>query len=310
MSSITSLTFRIAVNDPVVFQSFSGFAACGLFYSLVKLVDEGFAEDLHSSKKLAPWSATPFFVEHPSSRIVYRSIPAPSVVNVSFSIMDERLSNVFREAVLKFGSDVNLVNVKAKVINVAINTCKFSDFASNVKPLPIKFAIRFLTPTVFRRSIFDCCPYCPYYVEYTVKARSGRKVEKPCKYAVYCSGMLVPLPLPSLMFRNLARIWSTFSDTRLDVKETVKWAENAIMIAGFPKPGIRTVRVYEHPTTNKWIIGFMGTVRFVVREELYNDKYAKIAATLLKMAEMTNMGVRRTAGFGMIKYITPKEKRE
>ena len=310
MSSISSFTLRIDVGDPVVFQSFSGFAACGLFYNLVRLIDKNFAEELHSSKKLAPWSATPFFVEHPSSRIVYRSIPARSVVNVSFSIMDERLSNVFREAILKSGMEVDLVNVKAKVMDVAVNTCKFSDLTSNVKPLPIKFAIRFLTPTVFRRSIFDCCPYCPYYVEYTVKARSGRKVEKPCKYAVYCSGMLVPLPLPSLMFRNLARIWSTFSDTRLDVKETVKWAENAIMIAGFPKPGIRTVRVYEHPTTNKWIIGFMGTVRFVVREELYNDKYAKIAATLLKMAEMTNMGVRRTAGFGMIKYITPKEKRE
>ena len=310
MSSISSFTLRIDVGDPVVFQSFSGFAACGLFYNLVRLIDKNFAEELHSSKKLAPWSATPFFVEHPSSRIVYRSIPARSVVNVSFSIMDERLSNVFREAILKSGMEVDLVNVKAKVMDVAVNTCKFSDLTSNVKPLPIKFAIRFLTPTVFRRSIFDCCPYCPYYVEYTVKARSGRKVEKPCKYAVYCSGMLVPLPLPSLMFRNLARIWSTFSDTRLDVKETVKWAENAIMIAGFPKPGIRTVRVYEHPTTNKWIIGFMGTVRFVMREELYNDKYAKIAATLLKMAEMTNMGVRRTAGFGMIKYITPKEKRE
>ena len=301
MSSITSFKFRIAVDDPVVFQSFSGFASCGLFYSLVKLVDEDFAEKLHSSKRLAPWSATPFLLEYPSSRIVYRSIPARSIVNVSFSIMDEKLSMIFKEALLKSNLEVDLVNVKAKVIGVAINTCKFSDLASDVEPLPSKFAIRFLTPTVFRRSIFDCCQYCPYYVEYTVRVRGGEKVEKPCRYAIRCDGMLVPLPIPSLMFRNIARIWSKFSDVHLDIDNAIKWAENAITIAGFPN-GIRTIRLYEHPTTNKWILGFMGTVRFSIRE--YNERYAKILAALIKMAELTNVGVRRTAGFGMIKYFT------
>ncbi|MEM2836895.1 MAG: CRISPR system precrRNA processing endoribonuclease RAMP protein Cas6, partial [Candidatus Bathyarchaeia archaeon] len=59
---------------------------------------------------------------------------------------------------------------------------------------------------------------------------------------------------------------------------------------------------------NKWIAGFMGTVRFAVKEDLYKEKYAKIAAALLKMAEMTNVGVRRTAGLGMIKYIVPKSE--
>ena len=310
MSSITSFTFRFVVDYPVVFQSFSGFAACGVFYNLVKLVDKDLAEALHSSKRLAPWSASPFFIESPSPRFVYRVLSAPSIVSVSFSIMDGKLCDVFREAILKPDLRVDLVNVKAKVIGVAVNTYRFSDLASNAEPLPDRFAIRFLTPTVFRRSIFDCCPYCPYYVEYTVRARSGEKVEKPCKYVVQCSGMLVPLPIPSLMFRNIARIWSAFSDTHLDVQGTARWAENAIMVSGFPKLGIRTVRVYEHPTTNKWIVGFMGTVRFSIREDLYKKKYAKTAATLLKMAEITNIGVRRTAGLGMIKYIAPKREEQ
>jgi len=105
----------------------------------------------------------------------------------------------------------------------------------------------------------------------------------------------------------MARIWSAFSDTQIDVQRAAKWAENAIMVTGFPKPGIRTVRVYEHPTTNKWIIGFTGTVRFSVKEELYKEKYAKAAAALIKMAEITNIGVRRTAGLGIIRYIAPKQ---
>jgi len=310
MFSISSFMLRLAVEEPVVFQSFSGFAACGVFYSLVRSVDESFAESLHSSKRLAPWSASPFFVEFPSPRFVYRSLPAPSIVNVSFSIMNGKLCDVFREAILKPDLHVDLVNVRARVISVAVNTHRFSDLASSAEPLPDRFAIRFMTPTAFRRSVFDCCPECPYYVEYMLKAREGRKVEKPCRYAALCRGMVVPLPIPALMFRNMARIWSAFSDTHLDAQGAAKWAENAIMVAGFPKPGIRTLRVYEHPTTNKWIVGFMGTVRFFIRQDLYKEKYAKAAAALIKMAEITNIGVRRTAGLGIIKYVNPKQKNE
>jgi CRISPR/Cas system endoribonuclease Cas6 (RAMP superfamily) len=50
----------------------------------------------------------------------------------------------------------------------------------------------------------------------------------------------------------------------------------------------------------------MGTVRFSIREEAYDEDRAREAAALLKMAELTNVGVRRTAGLGMIKFITLK----
>ncbi|MEM2913609.1 MAG: CRISPR system precrRNA processing endoribonuclease RAMP protein Cas6, partial [Candidatus Bathyarchaeia archaeon] len=293
------------------FQSFSGFVACGVFYSLVRGVDEGFAESLHSSRRLAPWAASPFFIEFPSpSRVVYRTLPAPSIANVSFSVMDGKLSDVFREAILKPDLHIDLVNVKAKVIGVSVNTHKFSEITSNTDPLPMKFAIKFLTPTVFRRTVYDCCLYCPYYAEYMHAAKEGRRLEKPCKYAAKCRGITIPLPIPSLMLRNLARLWSAFSGINLDVWGAARWAENTIMVAGFPKPGIRTVRVYEHPTTNKWIAGFMGTVRFAVKEDAYKERYAKTAAAMLKMAEMTNVGVRRTAGLGMIKYLPSKKENE
>ena len=310
MSSVVSFVFKLVVKEPVVFQSFSGFAACGVFYNIVRGFDEGLAEELHSSKRLAPWAATPFFIEAPPPRrIVYRALPAPSIVEVSFSVMDNKLVKAFREAILGSNLDVELINVKAKVASVAVSMLRFSELASDVEPLPEKFAIKFLTPTAFRRSVYDCCPACPNYAEYMLKAREGGRLEKPCEYAVSCRGLIVPLPMPSLMFRNLARIWSAFSDTHLNVWEAARWAENAILVAGYPKPGIRTVRVYEHPTTNKWIVGFMGTVRFAVREDLYDERNAKTLAALLRMAELTNMGVRRTAGLGMIKYIRPKEEK-
>ncbi|MEM2168004.1 MAG: CRISPR system precrRNA processing endoribonuclease RAMP protein Cas6 [Candidatus Nezhaarchaeales archaeon] len=308
MSSISSFVLRLAVEEPVVFQSFSGFAACGVFYGLIKSVDGALAEALHSSKKLAPWSASPFLIEAPPPpRIVYRSIPAPSIVSVSFSIVDGKVCEAFKEAILNLSLEVALVNVKAKIVGISVNTYEFTDMAFNADALPSRFAVKFLTPTAFRRSVFDCCPACPHYVEYRAKAKEGARLERPCGYAALCRGVNVPLPIPSLMFRNLARVWSAFSNVRLDVWGAARWAENAVTVAGFPKPGIRTVRVYEHPTTNKWIVGFTGTVRFAVREDAYKEKYAKVAAALLRMAEVTNVGVRRTAGLGMVKYVVPRE---
>jgi CRISPR/Cas system endoribonuclease Cas6 (RAMP superfamily) len=221
--------------------------------------------------------------------------------------MDRKISEIFKEAILKPNPSAEIVNTRTKIISVAVNMHKFSEIASSSEPLSEKFAIKFLTPTAFRRSIYDCCPSCPRYAEYLMKSKKGEKTGKPCKYAVSCQGLNIPLPIPSLMFKNMARIWSAFSDTQLDVWEATRWAENAVMVAGFPKPGIKTVRVYEHPTTNKWISGFLGTVRFAIKK-MYNERYAKTISALLKMAEVTNVGVRRTAGLGLIKYLTPAEE--
>ncbi|MCX8192158.1 MAG: hypothetical protein N3F06_05060, partial [Nitrososphaerales archaeon] len=246
MSTISSFIFRLLVEQPVTFQSFSGFAACGIFYNLVRSIDESFAESLHSSKKLAPWSSTPFLIEFPPpSKIVYRTLPAPSLVNVSFSIVDEKLSEIFKEAILKPELYVDLIDVKTKVVGVSVNTYRFSDLLLNAEPLPERFAVKFLTPTSFRRSIYDCCPDCPHYINYTHMVREGQRMGGPCEYAVRCRGVNVPLPIPSLMFRNLVRLWSAFSDAHLDTSKVLRWVENAIVIAGYPKPGIRTVRVYE-----------------------------------------------------------------
>ncbi|MEM0265419.1 MAG: CRISPR system precrRNA processing endoribonuclease RAMP protein Cas6 [Candidatus Methanomethylicia archaeon] len=309
MSSISSFTLRLIIEKPIIFQSFSGFAVCGIFYNLIKSIDENYAEQLHSSKKLAPWAASPLFIEFPPpSKIVYRTLNAPSIANVTFNIMDSKLSDVFKEAILKPELYVDLINIKAKVLGVSVNTYKFSNLISNTYLLPEKFAIKFLTPTVFRQSVYYCCPNCPYYTKYIHAAKEGKRLDKPCKYAIRCRGTIVPLPIPSLMFKNLARLWSAFSGISLDILDLVKWIESAIVIAGFPKPGIRTIRVYEHPTTNKWIVGFMGTVRFAIKKDAYKEKYAKITAALIRMGEITNVGVRRTAGLGMIKYMKSKDE--
>lgn len=300
---MTSFTLNLMVDEDITFQGFSGFTSFNLFHNLVRSVDDDLAEELHSSKKIVPWSATPFIAEGRSKGVIYRKLNAPSTVNVTFTIMDKELSEVFKRAVLSPNLKLELGNIKVKLINIIINILRFSDIVSSVKSLPTKFAIRFITPTAFRRTIHDCCPTCPYYKTYLTSSEK-EPINKPCSYIVRHESATIPLPLPSLMFRNLARIWSSFSDIIIDVWGAVKWAENAILVTGFPD-GIKTHRIYDDPLMNRWIVGFTGKVRFAIKEEVYDENHAKTIAALLKMAEYTNTGIRRTAGMGMIRCSKP-----
>lgn len=308
MKRIFSFTLTLAVEGPVTFQSFSGFAASGLFYNIVASADSAFAEELHQSKKIAPWSATPITPTLDPGKIIYKKLEADSTFDVTFTVMDERLAGKFREALFNPHLKLHLSTVEAHLVRVSVRTHSFSELFSKAEPLPSKFALKFLTPTAFRRPVYECCPTCPLYKKHSNS--SGMEAEgKPCRHATPRGGQLVPLPLPSLMFKNLARIWSSFSDKPIDEWEAARWSEDAILVAGFPE-GIRTVRLYEHATTNKWIVGFTGTVRFAVEREKYNEELAKTAHALLKMAELTNVGVRRTAGLGMVRYIPPEDAAE
>jgi hypothetical protein len=103
---------------------------------LIKSVDKDLAEALHSSKRLAPWSATPLFLDLPSPKLVIRRIPAPSIVGVTFSIMDEKLSNAFREAILKPCLSIRVAEVKAKLVGVSVKTHDLSEILLKAKPLP------------------------------------------------------------------------------------------------------------------------------------------------------------------------------
>jgi CRISPR/Cas system endoribonuclease Cas6 (RAMP superfamily) len=62
--------------------------------------------------------------------------------------------------------------------------------------------------------------------------------------------------------------------------------------------------IYEHKvTTKKFFRGFIGKVNFVFR--YVDEKFMKIAYSLLRYGELTNVGSNRTAGCGMIRLIFP-----
>ncbi|MFN3622076.1 MAG: CRISPR system precrRNA processing endoribonuclease RAMP protein Cas6, partial [Nitrososphaerales archaeon] len=285
-------TFTISSNEPIEFQSYSGFAVRGLFFDLLKRVDKVRAEELHVKKRLAPYSTTPIEVVGSDGveGVAYRGLPR-GLAKFSVTLLDSSLSNIFMELLSRGelakislkGKGCTLISLEYSKLDVA----KLVDEARGIE----KFAVRFRSPTYFRRTPVDVKRLFP----------SAKKIncQQPDLYRSH------PLPDPVLMFRSLLRLWRAFSEasTKIPLNDFKEWVElGGVVLSGYPK-AIRTFRVYEHPTSNKWVVGFVGEVHFSLPKDLYSEKYARIVDALLKYGEYTNVGGGRSAGLGVIEYL-------
>ncbi len=282
--SISQLTFRLAVDRGLRFQSFSGFAVRGVFFDVLKRVDEQLALRLHSQKALAPYSVTPVEVLRGNySSFIYNRFDGPLQAQFKISVLEPGLMDVFTQMLLSSGSPtLRLADAETSIVELAVVQQGFDSLLEGAKPVR-RFEVFFRTPCYFRRSI----PGSP-------SDSVSRAVKPPYRS--------IPLPDVGLIFRNLARLWRRFSGLTFDYRNYVAWVDGGgVALAGFPN-GIRTMRVYEHPGLNKWVMGFIGSVRFSIPGDMFSEKFARFTDALMKFAEYSNVGGNRTAGFGVVKY--------
>lgn len=288
---IERYTFTVYVSEPVEFQSYSGFAIRGLFFDLLKRISKDKAEELHIKKKLAPYSTTPIEVIDSNGVVtVYRGLPK-GVARFSMTLLDSDLSNIFRDLLCQNEfTNLSLKGKECRLLSLEYSKLDASKLVDDARSVN-KFAVLFKSPTYFRRTPIDVKRLFP----------SAKNVN--CQQLdLYRSH---PLPDPVLMFRSLLRLWRAFSgaSTKMPLNNFKEWVElGGVIISGYPK-AIRTLRVYEHPTSNKWVVGFVGEVHFSLPGDLYSEKYAKAVDALLKFGEYTNVGGGRSAGLGVIEYL-------
>ena len=283
---------KFYVREPVVFGSFSGFASRGLFYELVRRVDEGRAEELHSSKRLSPFSSTPVIQLGPGrARVVYRVLPQNALCTLQFTLFDGELAKAVLKSILQEGEPLRLLNSEIRIVDVSVSQEEYSGLLDGARPVK-RFTMRFLTPTFFR--------FSPLMASLTFPSkRPAGGVSQP---RLKGAKRFHPVPEPVLMMRSLVRLWRAFSDRPFNYSDYLSWISSmGVSLAGYPD-GIRTRRLYEHVTTRKFVVGFVGRVNFSIPEDLYMKRWAKITDALLKFAEYSNVGGGRTAGFGVVRY--------
>jgi CRISPR-associated endoribonuclease Cas6 len=283
---------KFFIDKKIFFQSFSGFSVRGFFYNILKNYDESLAIKIHRNKGLASFSTTPIFIYNKNLKVVYEKIENASSCLIWFSLLDSELAKIFKDAILSMRlENIVLGSEKYKTIEINVNHISFKDMIKKAKVIKT-FSITFITPTYFR-----------------ITPRQ-KKLSKNRKLSI--NSMISPyrfylFPDPVLMFRNIVRIWRHFSNYPFNYEKYLEWIESGgVAISGFPK-GIKTIRVYEHPTLNKWCVGFTGKVFFDLPSDTYKKDMAQLTDALLKFAEFSNVGGNRTAGFGVIKYEAKEE---
>lgn len=293
--AITVISLKLQAEKPIVFGSFSGFSVRGLFYELVRRVDVEYAESLHSSKRLASFSTSPIIRLSPGgSEIVYKALPQGVQCIVRFVVLDDRLAQKVLNSLLVEKS-MKLMDVEVRPVEVSVFQREYAEFLEESQPVEV-MSVRFLTPTFFRFSPLIASGLFP----------SKRPAGGAGKLKLKNGRRFHPIPEPILMMRSLTRLWRAFSNKPFNYSDYLSWVSSmGVSLAGYPK-GIRTMRLYEHFQTKKFIVGFVGTVNFSIPKDLYIRKWAKITDALLRFAEYSNVGGGRTAGFGMVKYIPKK----
>ncbi|MEM2017246.1 MAG: CRISPR system precrRNA processing endoribonuclease RAMP protein Cas6 [Nitrososphaerota archaeon] len=255
----------------------SGFHVRGLFYKILKSCNPVLALRVHDYRGLAPFSASPLFK---LERNIYY---------FRFTLLDNRISTALLDFFKKF-DEVELLNSKFYLNEVTYKSIDLKELLSESSPCK-KYELEFLSPTCFRRP----CPYIPLYTlgPLSHMLRFFGRIKSTYRY--------YPLPDPILMFRNLARIWREHGGVTIHSRRFSRWLEEG----GIALSAIQDIKTHRlmHKKRNAFIVGFTGRIRLSLPNDTFNEKYARIVHALLKMGEEVQVGVNRTAGFGLYRIL-------
>lgn len=107
-------------------------------------------------------------------------------------------------------------------------------------------------------------------------------------------------PEPLIIFSNLMRIWDSCMPQKFGKEiysEYKKWLGNNVVISGYD---LHTTKIFEKIMK----IGFTGWCSYRIID--LDSKFCNYTRQLIKFAKYSNVGMERTAGFGVIRYIEAK----
>ncbi len=255
----------------------SGFSVRGLFYKILKASDKSLAYKIHEYRGLTPFSASPIIKLE------------KGIYYFRYTSFDGRITKALLEY-FKRNDNVQMLNSTFHIREITFKSIDLNKLLEEAYPYE-KYEIEFRSPTCFRRP----CPYMPLY-SFGFIARLLKILGKPkSTYRYY------PLPDPILMLRNLNRLWREYGGVTIKSKRYSKWLEEGgVALSGVEN--IKTVRL-TYRRRNAFIVGFTGKARLSIPNDTYNEEYAKITNAMLRLGEEIQVGVNRTAGFGLYKIL-------
>ncbi len=263
-------TFLIkAVGNEVKIKNFSGFYVRDFFLTTLEEYNPRLTSMLHPAGMPALYSTSPLLTPFKKGlKPVYRKTKGPVIYAKITVLREEPVTQILNAISQK--NELVLDESKIALTSISVSSTLLPEEPTSNKPIR-RFIIYFKTPCLFKRKNKQS-PYHP------------------------------PIPNPKVIFGNLTRIWNSISEKHIP-NEFLRWIDNnGISIITMK---VKTKKVHEHSDAAKLVKAFTGQTLFQVNDKTDTKQYARITNTLLKLAEYTNIGRNRTAGFGMIGY---KEK--
>ncbi|MEQ9715157.1 MAG: CRISPR system precrRNA processing endoribonuclease RAMP protein Cas6 [Candidatus Asgardarchaeum sp.] len=253
----------MALSDGVI-PAFTGHIVQGFFLGRLKRVSSELSKKLHDEQMIKPYAIFPLAPER-KKRLVKAGmwrVRKGDICFFGYSILDPLLEEkIFSELVSESVGKINLANLTFAVTKINLKKKNFDQLlkeeAGYDEP-PSKFSFIFHTPVQFK--------------------------EKNKKYPIM-------LPIPELLFSNLARIWNTYSDVKVDLAEFKNWVSQNVFVREL-KVVTREIDIGKAEK----IVGFKGRVSFIAKS---SDGYIRWLAVLTRFAEFSNVGNKRTRGLGV-----------
>ena len=258
---IVHFTISFVASESRYFWMYSGAYVRGFLYWVLKKINRILAEELHSSKGLAPFATSPVFKGEDYC--------------IGKIVEGERYAFTLTTFVEEIGEAL-------KEYLTCIDKIPFAGMLNELKKIEVKYVDEFKGEEIRKFRI---------------------KFITPCYFRIPNLGYrFVPLPIPQLLFRSLARLYEAYvSDMPKDYREWLdKWG---IAVSSC---NIKTEKILLKK--GLWSVGFVGDVGFSIPDDNYKDEFARITSKLLRFGEYSNVGGGRTSGLGMIRILKFEKK--
>ncbi len=234
----------------------------------LNLIDDNLISRIRGLEK-APYAIKPL---HPASKckIIINGkwlISPRDRLTMEFDIIDpgieERVLAIFKHIL----NELNVVNIAGLdlVLERAIyKLISYEDFFNSF--YKNTYVIRFLTPTIIGRRIYPVKE--PYY-------------------------RLFPSPVD--IYEGLLHLWNKYCPESFKVHEDkfLKWLQQNVYARAY------RLKTSEITIKNIRIAGFKGFVKYVIKN-YDNEQFIALLLALTKFGEISNIGVKRTYGCGVI----------
>jgi CRISPR-associated protein Cas6 len=268
MSAIFVFNLILRPSSALVLSGFTGTVSMSIALGVLGRVDGELARRLHDLKTPKPISVTP--IRH-NGNVLWDSrtrLVAPGDA-LEFRVSTLEGVGVRLLDALNSVDSVKLFNVDSKVEVKSIEVVRVEEL---VKPGPVRFRIRFLSPirfarvrTMRRRGVkFDFCPSMENIIRSTV------------------------LYWNSVIGGGLFRNWTGL----------VRWAYNYVYMRDMYGRVVYT----RLPGRSQPQLGFWGNAEYEVKSRR-ESRITQLWA-LLRLAELMNTGTTRSIGFGHIEVVT------